>query len=577
MLIILLQTVPSYADSGNGNSISNATNISIGRNYSGNITASNSTDYYKFTINSSGRITLTADAGMEWIYYYVYDISGNQLWRKNPSWNSTTELINTSEFIDLTKGTYYFAVIQDGDRTGSYSFRLDFTSADESFTETVSGNNNALSSASAISVNTKYNGQIAINDEKDFYKFTLSSSGRIYISATAKMEWIYYYVYDSSGTQLWRINPSWNSITELISTSEFIDLTKGTYYFAVSKDGDRTGNYSFNLGFRSANESFTETGTGVNNTISSANSITLNTSYTGQIAINDEKDFYKFTLNSPTRIYFTATAGMKWIYYYIYDNTGNRLWSKNDRWNDVTEKIDTSESFDLSAGTYYFVFERDGSYTGAYSFKIANHTHNYKSVVTKATTKSNGKIVKRCSCGVVQSTKTIYYPKSISLSTTTYTYDGKVKKPSVKVKGSDGKVISPSNYDVSYASGRKYVGTYKVNIKFKGNYSGTVTRTFRINPKPTSLSNPVAKSKGFTVTWKKQKDQVTGYQIQYSTSKSFSYATTKTITKNSTTAASYKGLRAKRKYYVRIRTYKKVSGANYYSSWSAVKSVTTKN
>ena len=538
MSLVFSQSVITFAA---GNSMYSATNISTGKTYSGSMTSTNKVDYYKFTMNSSGRITLTASAGMNWIYYSIYDGSGNELWSQNPRWNDTTGVISTKETIDLTKGTYYFVVERDGSYTGNYSFKLDFNSAGESFTETGSGSNNAMSSANTINVNNKYNGQIAKNDEKDFYRFTLPSSGRISLSATAKMNWIYYSIYDSSGNELWSRNPNWNSTTETISTSENIDLTKGTYYFAVSRDGSCTGNYSFKLGYTSANESFAETGTGTNNTINTADNISLNTKYNGQIAINDEKDFYKFTLNSSTKLYFTATANMRWIYCHIYDRNGNEVWSRNPLWNSVTEKINTSETINLSAGTYYFVFERDGSYTGNYSFNIATS-----------------------------------YPKTILLSSTSYTYDGKVKKPSVTVKGSDGKVISSSNYTVSYASGRKNVGTYKVSVRFKGNYSGTLSKTFRINPKTTSLSKLTAKSKGFTVNWKKQTEQVSGYQIQYSTSKSFSGQTTKTIARNATTSATYKGLKAKKKYYVRIRTYKNVSGTKYYSLWASAKTVTTK-
>lgn len=80
--------------------------------------------------------------------------------------------------------------------------------------------------------------------------------------------------------------------------------------------------------------------------------------------------------------------------------------------------------------------------------------------------------------------KTIYYPKTIKLSATSYTYDGKVKTPKVKVTGANKKTISSGNYKVSYSRGRKNVGTYKVTVKFKGNYSGTVTKTFKIKAKP---------------------------------------------------------------------------------------------
>ncbi|MGN0532963.1 MAG: fibronectin type III domain-containing protein, partial [Eubacterium sp.] len=146
----------------------------------------------------------------------------------------------------------------------------------------------------------------------------------------------------------------------------------------------------------------------------------------------------------------------------------------------------------------------------------------------------------------------------------------------VKVVGSNGKAISSSNYTVTYASGRKYVGKYAVKITFKGNYSGTKTLYFYVKPKATSISSVTAGSKKFTVKWKKQATQTTGYQIQYSTSSKFSKAKTVTVGKNSTTSKTVSKLSGKKKYYVRIRTYKTVGSTKYYSAWSKAKAVTTK-
>jgi hypothetical protein len=203
--------------------------------------------------------------------------------------------------------------------------------------------------------------------------------------------------------------------------------------------------------------------------------------------------------------------------------------------------------------------------------------HNYKTTTTKATTSKNGSKVTKCTiCDNVKSKSTIYYPKTITLSATAYTYDGKAKKPTVTVKDSNAKTISSSNYTVTYASGCKNVGSYTVKITFKGNYSGNVTKTFTINPKNTTISSVTAKSKGFTVKWKKYTTQTTGYQIQYSTSSKFKNAKTVTVSKNSTTSNTISKLKGKKKYYVRIRTYKKVGKTNYYSSWSKTKTVTTK-
>lgn len=97
-------------------------------------------------------------------------------------------------------------------------------------------------------------------------------------------------------------------------------------------------------------------------------------------------------------------------------------------------------------------------------------------------------------------------------------------------------------------------------------------------PKTTSISGKIkADSKSLCIKWKKQMD-ITGYQIQYSTSKKFTKKTTKTkIVKNaSKTALTVKKLKSNKKYYVRICTYKKANGKTYYSNWSKVKSVKTK-
>ena len=110
-------------------------------------------------------------------------------------------------------------------------------------------------------------------------------------------------------------------------------------------------------------------------------------------------------------------------------------------------------------------------------------THTYKNVVTKATLSKDGNIAKKCSvCGKVASKTTIKYAKTFTLSSTSYTYNGYEKKPAVTVKDSSGKTISSSNYTVSYSSGRKNAGEYKVTVKMKGNYSGTKTLTFKIKP-----------------------------------------------------------------------------------------------
>ena len=213
---------------------------------------------------------------------------------------------------------------------------------------------------------------------------------------------------------------------------------------------------------------------------------------------------------------------------------------------------------------------------------IAKIAHTTKQTVTKATPTANGKIVNYCSvCKKTLSTTVITKASSIKLKATSLTYNGKVRTPKVIVKDRTGKtLVKNTDYTVSYAKGRKYVGKYAVKITFKGKYSGTKTLYFTIKPKATSISSLKAGSKKFTVKWKKQATQTTGYQVQYSASSKFSKAKTVTVGKNTTVSKKISKLSGKKKYYVRVRTYKtvKINGKSIriYSGWSKAKAVTTK-
>lgn len=208
--------------------------------------------------------------------------------------------------------------------------------------------------------------------------------------------------------------------------------------------------------------------------------------------------------------------------------------------------------------------------------------HKPQKIVRQATAGKDGKIVTKCSvCGKNLSETVIKKVSDIRLSATSYIYDGKAKTPSVSVKDSAGKTLKMNtDYTVTYSTGRKNVGSYSVTIKLKGNYSGTVQKTFIITPKSTSITKLTPGGKKLTVKWKKQETQTTGYQIQYATSSKLKDAKTVTVSKNKTTSKTISKLKAKKKYYVRIRTYKtiKVNGKSVklYSSWSKVRSVKTK-
>lgn len=104
----------------------------------------------------------------------------------------------------------------------------------------------------------------------------------------------------------------------------------------------------------------------------------------------------------------------------------------------------------------------------------------------------------------------------------------------------------------------------------------TTKNTKTVKPKKTSIKKLSKGKKKFTVTWAKVSG-IKGYQIQYSSDKKFKKNNKSvTVTKQKTTKDTVKKLKSKKKYYVRVRTYKTVNGKKIYSSWSKVKSVKTK-
>ena len=163
---------------------------------------------------------------------------------------------------------------------------------------------------------------------------------------------------------------------------------------------------------------------------------------------------------------------------------------------------------------------------------------------------------------------------SVSLSIATYSFDGKVKTPSVTVKLGSTALRNGIDYVVSYRN-NKNVGKATVVITGKGLYAGTITRTFVINPAKQEIQKLTAKSKGFYIDYV-AKGHATGYEIQYATNSSFSGAKKTVITSNKTDKVTISKLSGNKKYYVRVRTYTTVNGIKYYGAWSAVKTVTTK-
>ena len=165
----------------------------------------------------------------------------------------------------------------------------------------------------------------------------------------------------------------------------------------------------------------------------------------------------------------------------------------------------------------------------------------------------------------------------ISLSYTSVAYSGSSKTPTVTVKNSAGtKLTKNTDYTISYSkSTRKAIGKYTITMKGKGNYSGSISKTYKIIPKKMTVKSAKSSSKKkLTVKWTKISGSVTKYQIRYRV-KGTSAWKTKTVS-SSKSSYTLSGLKSGKTYQIQIRAYKTVNGTKYYGNWSGTKTAKVK-
>ncbi|TDP50806.1 transglutaminase domain-containing protein [Aminicella lysinilytica] len=237
--------------------------------------------------------------------------------------------------------------------------------------------------------------------------------------------------------------------------------------------------------------------------------------------------------------------------------------------NNVTQLSAQVSPSGASANVAWSVETPSGTYGFAKITKDEKLTALYPGKVTLVATATDGTGVQaKKTINIVKKSadKTV---KEVSISRTNYTYRGEYCKPNIKVTNSENKAVSSNYYTVTY-SNNKDVGEATVSVTFKGIYANNakVVKHFSIVPLGTRISKIKATPKKLILNVKAQKTQTSGYQVRYSTNKNMKGAKTITINNNTKLSVSISKLKAKKTYYLQIRTYKNLSGENYYSSWS---------
>ena len=551
-----------------------ARTISTNATYSTNLTTDVRERWFKFYVANAGTIALSFkhDFVDSSAYYWRATIyaDGNHEELASYSFQGEKVLYTLNKF-GVSPG-YYYLKISDSSyfSDAKFQFRINYNQADNWEREL----NNDYKTANTIKVNTQYYGSLQKEWDEDWYKVQIPGNGSLSINFTHKYEsgvWDIY-LYNDQLEELEENSVRSNAVFD----SEKCGVTPGIYYLKICPKKSyvcSSAEYGLKINF-TASEMWEKE---PNNDYSKATPISMNAAYYGSLQQSNDADWYKIDI--PAAGSYELTFAHDYIqsnrtYWQaiVYDD----LFIKKGVFEYRGNKPTTTNKFEASSrGTYHIKIYDDYWSNIPYSIKLTSHTHSYVTQATSATLYRDGEYTQKCSCGAIGGTGIIYHPSKIALSATTFIYNGHTQVPNVTVYDSKSNVIGPENYKVSYGRDGKSIGKHQLVISFQGKYSGSVTKTYTIKPRGTSIKKLTKLSKGFTVKWSKV-SSATGYQIQYSTNKKFKKSSLSTIRKRTATSSKVRSLRGKKKYYVRIRTYKKVGGTTYYSAWSSAKAVTTK-
>jgi len=578
-LIMSLGSMLSVNTLAAGNSFTNATPISVNKSYYDNISDKYNVDYYKFTLSSAGSVYINFkhenlfDSAEYWTAT-LYNSNTEEI--SYYSFSGTDTSVNTYK-VGIDAGTYYLK-IRGGNwdswsdkysrcfSEAMYTFNLKFTKSAYWEKE----NNEEFKTASKVSLNKSYSGSVSDDADIDYYKFTLSSAGRVYINF--KHEKLF------ESEEYWTAT-LYNSSTEEISYYSFLGtdksvdtyklgLTKGTYYLKIrggnwdswsdkySRRFSKT-TYTFNLNYAKTEYWEKEN----NEEFKNASKVYINKRYLGSINDDADIDYYKFTLSEKTEIklaFNIVKQNSEEEYYTVslYDSKSNEVLSQSIYGNKKTTYINTV----LAAGTYYFKIRGGNwdSWSDKYSRNFVTDTYSFEieEILPKV-----GKIT------ATQTTSTVTLKWS-------------------KVSKATGYIVYKYNF-----SAKKYVryATTKSNIyKFKKLSAGTsykfIVKAYKTknnvtiyseNKRISTCTKPVAvkwnsasaQKKKVTLKWKKVTG-ANGYQIVYSTNKKFSNKKIANVSGGLNKTVNY--LNSGKVYYFKIRAYKWVNDTKVYSAYSTV-------
>lgn len=452
-------------------SMNTANDVLLNKQYTGALQSSNDKDFYKFTLATDGKISVNFNHELLSDSYRYWDISfvdaNNYEYYSFSSYGNNVTLDSNNIFIPA--GTYYLKVNPYSSIRADYSFKLNYTINNGSFEKEF---NDSMKTANDIQLNTSYTGALQSSNDKDFYKFTLATDGKV--SLNFKHELLpdnYRYwdisIIDVNNYQHYSVS-SYGNNPNMDTYNMF--LPSGTYYIIVNAYSLCKNDYTFEL-FYTQNDGFFEKE--FNNNITNANDIALNSYYTGALQFSSDDDFYKFTVTKSEKLTLnfqhTLLDSAKWEVTII-DANNKQYFNGYSNAGDTNKDIMTAISF--LPGEYYIKIE-------AYSHSYADYKFNLKSDTTLPTSNSKNYTVSK-----------INFTNMAGTPVTQLT-PGSFVFANLNVTANDTLSLSPIILVAVYDSNHKLIQCNAVTVKFTNGDTKEVLIGFNL---PSNLSGVTIKA-----------------------------------------------------------------------------------
>jgi len=292
--------------------MSKANTIKPNTTYYGTTYCTDDVDFFKVNITETGYFAVEFSAEninsnkvKDGWTIIIYDADGEKL-------KTVSELVSktTTPVLPFAKGTYYIKISPYSTFTSSSPVDCTYTFKVKSVKSTIweSEYNDKLGAADLINSDTTYYGTLYNVDDKDFFKvnikkkgyFTVKVAPKDFTNNKVKDGWSFV-VYDKNGTELEKVDNIKNS-----KSSIKLPFSTGTYYIEVKSYSNFTSSSpvdcTYTLRVNNTASSLWESEN--NEKTSTADKISLNTQnyYKGNLYKKEDKDVYKFTVNSKGKV-----------------------------------------------------------------------------------------------------------------------------------------------------------------------------------------------------------------------------------------------------------------------------------